>query len=118
MKTFISVSLFIAAFIVFIFLQVYICKNAKNKKLGLILPVGSFILAILPFISIILMIIISLIPNKNTNVLYVSSPNIFIPGILIQLLNIIILTIILFIPSIIFTLIYLHYKKISNKNIL
>lgn len=106
-----SVISLVLVFAVFIFLQIYICKNFNNKKIGLILPVGSFLLSILPVISIILIMIISLLPNRDVSAILVSTSTMFIPTILYQILMTIFLIIIIFTPSIIFTLIYLYYKK-------
>ena len=101
----------VLVFAVFIFLQIYICKNCKNKKIGLILPVGSFLLSIFPLIYIILVMIISLLPNRDISAILVSTSTMFMPTILYQILMTIFLIIIIFTPSIIFTLIYFYYKK-------
>lgn len=93
---------------IFIYLQIYICKKSKNKKIGLILPIGCFILSLLTVISIILVFISNfLIPNNDFNDIFIYDSLIYIIIILI------IYTIILFMPSIIFMLIYLHYQKNS-----
>lgn len=112
MLSILSFILLIGVLTVFAILQIYICKNAKNEKVGLILPIGSFIFALLPVISIIITIILNFLPNSNDNNFIIVSYSIdFLPGIIIQIFNIIILIAILFTPTIIFTLIYLHYKK-------
>lgn len=110
-----SVISLLLVFSVFIFLQIYICKNFKNKKIGLILPVGSFLLSIFPLISIILIMIISLLPNRDISAILVSTNTMFIPTILYQILITIFLIIIIFTPSIIFTLIYFYYKNKKNE---
>lgn len=91
-------------FILIIIIQIKICKNYKDTKLGLILPIGSFLIAILFFISLLLSFVLNIfikdtIPLKfNTNFT-------------IQILNLLILIILMLTPTIIFSLIYKHYKK-------
>ena len=106
---------FLVALLTFCFLQAYICKNAKNKKLGLILPIGSFLIATMPIISMVIAFILSFLPRGGdfgmTMIGGVALD--FLPIYIIQIFNIIILLIMLYLPTIIFTLIYLHYK---NKN--
>ena len=112
MLSILSFILLIGVLTIFVTLQIYICKNVKNEKIGLILPIGSFIFALLPVISIIITIILNFLPNSNDNPFIVVSYSVdFLPGIIMQVFNIIILIAILFTPTIIFTLIYLHYKK-------
>ena len=108
---------FLVALLTFCFLQAYICKNAKNKKLGLILPIGSFLIATMPIISMVVAFVLSFLPKGRTDFSFVITSSFsidFLPGYIIQLFNIIILLIVLYLPTIIFTLIYLHYKK-KNK---
>lgn len=111
MLSILSFILLIGVLTVFAILQIYICKNAKNEKVGLILPIGSLIFGLLPIISIIITIILNFLPSSNVSSYIISYSLDFLPGIIIQIFNIIILIAILFTPTIIFTLIYLHYKK-------
>ncbi len=110
---------FLVALLTFCFLQAYICKNAKNKKLGLILPIGSFLIATMPIISMAVAFILSILPSTSSRwdfgMTIIGGVTFdFLPGYIIQLFNLIILLIMLYLPTIIFTLIYLHYKK-KNK---
>ncbi len=82
----------------FIFLQIRICKNLNNIKLGLILPIGCFLLALMALISIIIIYITSFLSdNKSFNFMYI-----------------VVYSIVIFIPSIIFMIIYLYYNKKSK----
>ena len=121
MNIFFPLLFFFGPFGIFIYYQIKICKNPKNKKLALILPIGSSLISILSLISIFLSLIFGIINsfidksnNSNMASYVLTLESSLIPGILVQLLNTIVLILILFIPPIIFTLIYLHYSKLHN----
>lgn len=109
MTLFIEICIQIIVLTIFAFIQAYICKNVKNKKIGLILPIGSFILALVPILSIIITFIISILFSNNENSILVGSS-------IWQIFNTILLFVILLIPSIVFTLIYKHYEKNRQKD--
>lgn len=108
--------IFLVVLITFCVLQAYICKNAKNKKLGLILPIGSFLIGTMPIITIVLSFILSFFSKGVTNYSFVIITSIkidFLPDYIVDLISLIILFIMIYLPTIIFTSIYLYYK---NKN--
>lgn len=105
----------IFAVILFLSLQIYICKNEKIFKYGLILPVGSLILNILPVISFCVMFVINLFSlNNDNNFISIFDANV-LPNILIQIFSIIFLVIVIFAPTLCFYLIYLYYRKKHKK---
>nr|WP_317358217.1 hypothetical protein [uncultured Tyzzerella sp.] len=103
--------IYLLFFILIVVMQIKICKNYKNTKLGLILPIGSFLIAILSFISLLLSFILEIIDFFTKVSKPVKFDINFLSPILIQALNILILIIIIFMPTVIFLLIYKHYKK-------
>lgn len=101
----------IFAVILILGLQIYICKNEKTFKYGLILPVGSLILNILPIISFGVMIVINLFNLNNNNqkdIFFMSTSG-------INIFSIIFMLIIIFAPTLCFYLIYLYYRKKHKK---
>lgn len=105
------VILAIFAVILILGLQIYICKNEKTFKYGVILPLGSLILNILPITSFGVMFVINLFTLNNNN----QKDTFFMSMFGINILSIIFMIIIIFAPTVCFYLIYLYYRKKHKK---